>query len=204
MRRICITTLLILLCFNQLLAPSLSRYQEEQKVKNTMLILKLNDILKLKYNYYPKVDTSQIHFDINYMQTSIHRMLLTEAMCQQEVGLSISEYNQLTVKQLVDERKAWNPGEQAAGILQMRPIMYRHLTKVLRLCNYGINDRWKADKSIQMFIVFQNYYNPEWDLEKGSRDWNGGGDLGINKTTTLKYYKEVKEKYNVLVEKFLI
>lgn len=202
MRRICITTLLILLCFNLLLAPNLSRYQRELKVKNTMLILKLNDILKLKYNYYPKVDTSQIHFDINYMQTSIHKMFLTEAMCKQEVGLTISEYDKLTVKQLVD--KAWNPREQAAGILQMRPVMHKHLTKVLKLCNYGINDRWKSDKTIQMFIVFQDYYNPQWGLEKGSRDWNGGGDLGMNKVTTLKYYKEVKEKYNVLVEKFLI
>lgn len=160
-------------------------------------ILKLNDILKEKYSYYPHIDTSIIYMDIDFIKETLHKMLIVEATTFQEVNLSFDDYNKLSQNQ--KWKKAYNKKEGAIGNMQIRWVMWYHLVNELKLCNFKLSDRWDANKSFTMFITFQDYYNPNWSLEKASRDWNGGGNMGLHKKTTLNYYKQVKLKYDRLV-----
>jgi hypothetical protein len=182
----------------QVYAPDIDKFDKNSKEQNVEQILKLNDALRVKCNYYPHIDTNNIYMDINFMKKSLHKMLTIEAISLQEVGLSFDNYNKLTQNQKWE--KAYNKKEGATGNMQIRWVMWYHIVNELKLCNYKLSDRWDASKSFKLFIAFQDYYNPTWNFEKASRDWNGGGDLGLQKTTTLNYYKQVKEKYEKLVE----
>ena len=83
---------------------------------------------------------------------------------------------------------AFNKKEDACGILQIRPVMVREVNRISGK-SYKLNDRWCWEKSIEMFIIFQNKYNPEWNEEKAARIWNGG-QRGMRKKSTDKYYKK--------------
>lgn len=197
MKRIWISTLLILVCFKTLFAPTLNLYDENEKKQEIALICRLNQVLTedLK-DHVEFVEFEQ--FNRPSLEKAIHRILVIKAIALTETGLDLATYNTLTVKELVYEKKAFNEPEQAVGLLQIRPIMYTHIVKELKFCNYTIHDRWKADKSIRMFIAFQDYYNPDWNLERVSRDWNGGGGLGMRKNATIKYYNKFYSNYRKL------
>ena len=50
MKRICISILLILTCFNSLFAPNLSNYNEEQKEKNIERIYRLDELMLSEFS----------------------------------------------------------------------------------------------------------------------------------------------------------
>ena len=52
---------------------------------------------------------------------------------------------------------AYNRGEDAVGVLQIRPIMLREVNRLLGYDRYNLKDRWSKAKSIEMFeIIRQN------------------------------------------------
>lgn len=86
---------------------------------------------------------------------------------------------------------AFNKKENAAGILQIRPIMLREIN---RLCGtaFKLLDRFDEQKSIQMFVLLQQKINPSFDFEYGARVWNGGYGA-MDKESTAKYWHKVKK-----------
>lgn len=88
---------------------------------------------------------------------------------------------------------AYNKKEEAAGVLQIRPIMIREVNRVVGYAKYSLSDRWNRESSIKIFMDIQAYHNPEWDLEKAARIWNGGPN-GMNKSSTAFYWSLVKSK----------
>ena len=82
---------------------------------------------------------------------------------------------------------AYNPNENAAGLLQTRPIMVAEINRLLGSNIYSLSDRWSIEKSIEMFISYQSIVNPEWCFEKSARLWNGG-ITGMNKSSTDVYW----------------
>lgn len=89
-----------------------------------------------------------------------------------------------------------NPRENAAGILQIRPIMVKDVNRILGIDKYGFQDRFDKSKSIEMFNVYQGYYNPGLNPEKAARIWNGGPN-GMNKKSTEVYYKKFLKEWTV-------
>ena len=91
---------------------------------------------------------------------------------------------------------AYHAGEDAVGCLQIRPCMVLDVNRILKKQNktiqYTLTDRWSRDKSIEMFHVYCNYYNLT-TLEAMARSWNGG-PRGVNKTTTVGYWRKVKNQ----------
>jgi len=55
------------------------------------------------------------------------------------------------------------------------------------------NDRYNAEKSKEMFVIMQNEYNPECNIEKAIRMWNGGPKYKI--ASTNGYYRKVMRHY---------
>ena len=87
---------------------------------------------------------------------------------------------------------AYNPKEQAAGLMQIRPIMLRHLNKITGSA-YQLSDRYDSLKSIAMFDSLMKYRNPEYDLKLCCNLWNAGTlqPKGKVKKKVEKYYKKV-------------
>lgn len=56
---------------------------------------------------------------------------------------------------------------------------------------YTLKDRYDREKSIEMFWIIQKFYNPELDIEKAIRLWNGGVGNLKHPHKTERYYKKV-------------
>jgi soluble lytic murein transglycosylase-like protein len=86
---------------------------------------------------------------------------------------------------------AYNSKENAAGVLQIRPIMVREVNRLLGEDKYTLKDRWSKAKSIEMFNVIRSHLKGATD-EEIARTWNGGYN-GKNIPQTLQYWKKVKQ-----------
>lgn len=88
--------------------------------------------------------------------------------------------------------------KDCVGILQIRPILVKDVNEYLEMKGsikrFKMNDRLNAEKSKEMFILYQERYNPKNNIEKAIRLWNGG--CGYSKTKTENYYHKVMKYYN--------
>lgn len=84
------------------------------------------------------------------------------------------------------------------GCLQIGPGMVTEVNNILKKQNsdkrYTLNDRYDPQKSREMFVIFQNKYNPDRNIERAIRMWNGGPKYSRAKTN--RYYSAVMIAYN--------
>ena len=84
------------------------------------------------------------------------------------------------------------------GCLQIGPGMVTEVNNILKKQNsdkrYTLNDRYDPQKSREMFVIFQSKYNPDGNIERAIRMWNGGPKYSIAKTN--RYYSAVMTAYN--------
>jgi len=95
-----------------------------------------------------------------------------------------------------DNDSAYCAAEDAAGCLQIRPIM---VDEVNRICNiigikktYTLQDRWSRLESIRMLKIFARFYRLE-DFEHIARCWNGGPS-GMEYASTEGYWNKVQNE----------
>lgn len=85
---------------------------------------------------------------------------------------------------------------KAVGCLQIHPIMVKEVNRILKIkkskIRYTNEDRLDRKKSIEMFVIYTNYWTPDWNQELVARRWNGGTD-GETKPETEKYWEAVKK-----------
>jgi len=80
---------------------------------------------------------------------------------------------------------AFNPFEQAAGILQIRPI--RLLDYNNRTGNrYTTSDLFDYKTSVEIFLYYADQIGP-YNMEQIARRWNGSGRL------TIAYWDRIKQ-----------
>lgn len=93
--------------------------------------------------------------------------------------------------------RAFNKNGNCAGILQITPGLVKQCNIILKAkgdsTRYSLNDRYNVEKSKEMFILVQEHYNKECDVEKAIRIWNGGPKYSITKTQ--KYLNKVMRYY---------
>lgn len=86
---------------------------------------------------------------------------------------------------------------KSVGILQITPILVKDCNIYLKSKGhskrYTLRDRHSREKSIEMFFLVQSRYNPERNIEKAIRLWNGGPKYSTK--ATQKYYERVMKKY---------
>ena len=82
------------------------------------------------------------------------------------------------------------------GYLQISEILVRECNRIVGYKKYTFADRYDKQKSIDMFIDYQEYYNPDGNMERAIRLWNSG-DLKCmtRKARTEGYYQRVMAKY---------
>ena len=83
-----------------------------------------------------------------------------------------------------------------AGRLAMAPVAVSEVNSILKSRGeskrYTLNDRFKPEKATEMFLIIQSRHNPENNIEKGIRMWNGGHRWQTEKTK--RYYNKVMAK----------
>ena len=77
---------------------------------------------------------------------------------------------------------------KSEGILQITPIYVKEANRILGKNKYTLYDRRNPLKSHEMFLVVQNYHNPEKDVKKAVKLHNKAG----------WYFEEVMDRYNCL------
>ncbi len=81
----------------------------------------------------------------------------------------------------------------SCGAMQITPILLQDCNNILKKRNskkrFSMNDRFDVEKSKEMFLIIQSYYNPEGNVEKAIRTWNGGPRYSVK--ATQRYYEKV-------------
>jgi len=85
---------------------------------------------------------------------------------------------------------AYNAKEQAAGCLQIRPIMVAEAERLN--IPFTLADRWDCDLSVQFFLHLNAVKN-RWNPEAMARCWNGGGN-GYRMEGTFGYWLKVQSE----------
>jgi hypothetical protein len=106
--------------------------------------------------------------------------------------------------------KAHNPIGDCAGILQITPCLVSECNKILKekkstkrytydkkgkTRSSRWDDRYSVEKSKEMFVLLQEHFNPEHNIEKAIRCWNSGF-YGDWKHRSGEYYRKVMKYYN--------
>ncbi len=120
-----------------------------------------------------------------------------------EVGIEVEKTYSLQFLELFlavaavesgDNIMAYNEKEDAAGVLQIRPICLVDCNRIVGYERWGLFDRYIPSASFEMFSVYTHYYMNHYDLsgpESAARIWNGG-PRGWEKESTLAYWKRVE------------
>jgi hypothetical protein len=84
------------------------------------------------------------------------------------------------------------------GPLQMAPVCVSEVNNILKRRNstkrYSLNDRFNLQKSKEMFIIIQSYYNPSNNVERAIRMWQGGAHYKVR--STQRYFEKVMSYMN--------
>ena len=81
----------------------------------------------------------------------------------------------------------------SCGAMQITPILVKECNNILKKLKskkrFKLSDRFNVAKSKEMFILIQSQYNPQNNVEKAIRSWNGGPRYSVRGTQ--KYYNKV-------------
>lgn len=82
---------------------------------------------------------------------------------------------------------------QSCGAMQITPILVKQCNIILKQRGskkrYSLADRFSVQKSKEMFLLMQSEYNPDNNVERAIRSWNGGNRYKIKSTN--RYYRKV-------------
>ena len=105
-----------------------------------------------------------------------------------------------------NDTTAKSPITTASGHLQILEILVRDANRINSSSSHPIiddetgkpkqwtySDRFSKKEAENMFLTVQRFYNPQLDLEKAIRMWNGG--IGYTNAATETYYRNVRRIY---------
>lgn len=81
----------------------------------------------------------------------------------------------------------------SCGAMQITPILVKECNNILRQRKskkrYTLADRFSVEKSKEMFMLIQSEHNPQNNVERAIRTWNGGNHYSVRRTQ--RYYERV-------------
>lgn len=102
------------------------------------------------------------------------------------------------------DEMAYNESELAVGIIQIRPIMVDEINLILGKNKYNLKDRWCKEKSFEMFKIYQDFVNPEYNETLAARFWNGGRTGDKKRSTDVYVENYFKRKNQLYSDDFLL
>lgn len=101
-----------------------------------------------------------------------------------------------TVESKLNEKAV---SRDCVGYLQIRPCVVQECNNILKEQKYSkrytLNDRFSKVKSIEMFYIIQDKFNPTYNIERAICIWNAGA---YSKKKPLGYLRKVMDEYNKL------
>ena len=86
----------------------------------------------------------------------------------------------------------------SCGAMQITPILVAECNDILKKRKskkrFSLRDRFSLEKSKEMFMLIQSYFNPLNDIEKAIRSWNGGNNYSLKRTQ--RYFDKVMKCLN--------
>ena len=81
----------------------------------------------------------------------------------------------------------------SCGAMQITPILVAECNDILKKRKskkrFSLRDRFSLEKSKEMFVLIQSYFNPLNDIERAIRAWNGGNNYSVKRTQ--RYFEKV-------------
>lgn len=74
------------------------------------------------------------------------------------------------------------------GVLQITPILLQDCNRILKNEVFSLEDRLDSLKSVEIFNIIQDHYNPQHDYHLALKIWNGKAPLS--------YHRKVMDKFN--------
>lgn len=74
------------------------------------------------------------------------------------------------------------------GVLQITPILLQDCNRILKTERFTLEDRLDSLKSVEMFNIIQDHYNPQHDYHWALKIWNGKAPLS--------YHRKVMDMFN--------
>jgi hypothetical protein len=85
---------------------------------------------------------------------------------------------------------------KSVGVMQITPILVEDCNNILQKQKskkrFTLADRYSVEKSKEMFLLIQKYYNPTNSIEKAIRSWNGGVHYSVRATN--RYFRKVMKQ----------
>lgn len=104
-----------------------------------------------------------------------------EPIPKQDLSPSVIELKNewsVFIEALIEVESENNPGavgtKNDVGILQITPIYVADVNRILGKEAYFLEDRTDPGKSLEMFEIMQNHYNPKLDINKAIKLHNPG------------------------------
>ena len=98
--------------------------------------------------------------------------------------------------QVESEGNARAVSGNSVGAMQITPILVRECNNILKNRKsdkrFTLADRYDVGKSKEMFLLIQSHYNPQNNVEKAIRSWNGGIHYSVKATN--RYYNKVMRR----------
>lgn len=86
----------------------------------------------------------------------------------------------------------------SCGAMQITPVLVMECNNILKKRKskkrFSLRDRFDLAKSKEMFVLIQSYFNPQNDIERAIRAWNGGYRYSVKRTQ--KYFNKVMAYLN--------
>lgn len=110
-----------------------------------------------------------------------------------------SEWNNL-IKAISAVESKHNPNAVSkngkfVGILQISKQLVDDCNRIIGEKKYTYKCRYNKEKSVEMFNIIQDYYNPKKDMVFAIRMWKGGPNWRKNTIPTKDYYQRVMKEY---------
>lgn len=89
------------------------------------------------------------------------------------------------------DNKAVNRKTNAVGCMQITPIYLKQCNRIVGHEKYKLSDRYSRSKSIEMFNLYQDYFNPNKDLHLAIKLHNPRANYA--------YHRDIEKKYRELL-----
>lgn len=84
------------------------------------------------------------------------------------------------------------------GYLQIRPVLVKECNNILKekksTKRYSLSDRYSKEKSIEMFYLIQEKFNPSFNIERALCIWNAGAYSKKRPTTYINKVMAIYKK----------
>ena len=74
-------------------------------------------------------------------------------------------------------------------VTKILPILVKDSNRILGEQRYDLSDRTDRRKSIEMFHIIMDHYNPTYDINLAAKIWNPKSKLAYHRKVENEYYK---------------